>query len=408
MRFSILPFFLAFILSCSEPTSIEKKAPHLAYGDWLLQMQLDSSTTITQPVSVDSSYAFTFLNGAEAITTHPAIFGRDSFFLDMPIYHSYFVDRDPQKDLLEGFWHYPDRDPSYKIPFTASYLGQDAHDTLSLPADTLRYRIHFSPDSPDAYPAIGEFMVHDRVATGTFLTETGDYRFLHGTFENDNLVLQCFDGSHAFHFDMKVHGDSLTGVFRSGVHWKESFTGVLDNAASLRDPYEITRVVNDQPIQFTATSLTGEKVRFNRSTFTGGITLIQLFGSWCPNCLDESRFYTELHDRYAEEGLTIVPIAFERSRNFAENVIRLKRYGRELHLPFDIYIGGRASKAEASDMFPMLNAVTSFPTSLFVDRNGKIAAIHTGFNGPGTGDVFTAYKQETFALLDSLLATPKP
>lgn len=408
MRIILLSIALVLAAACTEPEDIRKPTPHLTYGDWEFKLYLDSTTTLIQPAIVDSSYAFTFLNGPERITTHPAIFGRDSFFLDMPVYHSHFIDREPDQSQLDGYWHYPDRSPDYKIPFSASYLGQDAHPKPGAFLDTLRYRITFSPGTPEAYPAIGEFLVYEQSVHGTFMTETGDYRFLHGHKTDDRLVLQCFDGSHVFHFDMHMSGDSLSGVFRSGTHYSEPFEGVLNDNTVLRDPYSLTFVTNDQPLQFTATDLSGAQQRFNRESFMGRITLVQLFGSWCPNCLDESRFYTELHQRYADQGLQIVPVAFERSRNFNENALRLKRYARELHFPFDIYIGGRASKAEASDMFPMLNAITSFPTSLFVDSDGDITAIHTGFNGPGTGQVFEDYKRETYALLDSLVATLNP
>ena len=62
---------------------------------------------------------------------------------------------------------------------------------------------------------------------GTFLTPTGDYRFLSGTIRDKSLVLNTFDGAHLFYFSATISGDSLTnGVFKSGVHYEESWAGV--------------------------------------------------------------------------------------------------------------------------------------------------------------------------------------
>jgi thiol-disulfide isomerase/thioredoxin len=384
--------------SADKPSKTE---PHLHYGHWLFTFDLNG-TSLHQPVIIDSTYSFTFINDDERITTDPAVFSRDSIFVDIPVYHSYLVSHDTTSHTLTGAWHYPDRKPGYHISFTAKAVDANTIDLGEI-TDTLRYAVTFSPKTEDAYPAVGQFYLHANGASGTFLTETGDYRFLHGSQQGDSLFLQCFDGSHVFHFAMHMTGDSLTGTFKSGVHWEEPFTGVLDPAADLRDPYQITQLTSDDPLQITATDLDGNKARFNNEWFKDSVTIVQIFGSWCPNCLDESRYYTELHKRYSSKGLRILPIAYERTTNVNENKRRLTRYIEEIHLPFPVYVGGRASKSEASNDFPMLNSISSFPTSLLVDKQGKIRAIHTGFNGPGTGAIYDAYRVKTEALIDSLL-----
>lgn len=72
-------------------------------------------------------------------------------------------------------------------------------------------------DGDEPYPAVGEFKQSGNQLTGTFLTETGDYRFLEGTVQGDKLYLSCFDGAHAFLFQGKINADSsLSGAFYSG------------------------------------------------------------------------------------------------------------------------------------------------------------------------------------------------
>ncbi|HEV2353041.1 MAG TPA: TlpA family protein disulfide reductase, partial [Puia sp.] len=53
---------------------------------------------------------------------------------------------------------------------------------------------------------------------------------------------------------------------------------------------------------------------------------------------------------------------------------------------------------------PMLDNIVDFPTTIFVGKDGKIARIHTGFSGPGTGAHYKEQQQEFRNLVDSLLA----
>ena len=52
----------------------------------------------------------------------------------------------------------------------------------------------------------------------------------------------------------------------------------------------------------------------------------------------------------------------------------------------------------------MLNHIMSYPTSIFIDRQGKIRKIRTGFYGPGTGEFYTRYIEQTDDFVSKLLA----
>ena len=51
----------------------------------------------------------------------------------------------------------------------------------------------------------------------------------------------------------------------------------------------------------------------------------------------------------------------------------------------------------------MLNHVLSYPTSIFIDKKGKVRKIHTGFNGPATGEKYTEFKKEFESFVAELL-----
>ena len=50
----------------------------------------------------------------------------------------------------------------------------------------------------------------------------------------------------------------------------------------------------------------------------------------------------------------------------------------------------------------MLNHVLSYPTTIFIGKKGKVRKIHTGFNGPATGDKFIEFKEEFTSFIDKL------
>ena len=51
----------------------------------------------------------------------------------------------------------------------------------------------------------------------------------------------------------------------------------------------------------------------------------------------------------------------------------------------------------------MLKHVLSYPTTIYIDKKGKVRKIHTGFNGPATGEKYIEFKTEFKEFTDKLL-----
>jgi hypothetical protein len=51
----------------------------------------------------------------------------------------------------------------------------------------------------------------------------------------------------------------------------------------------------------------------------------------------------------------------------------------------------------------MLKGTVSFPTTIFIDRSGKVRRIHTGFTGPGTGEHYHQFVKEFNVFMSELL-----
>ena len=264
------------------------------------------------------------------------------------------------------------------------------------------YQVDFG-EKKGSWAAVGLFEQNQELITGTFLTETGDYRYLEGNVFGNQLHLSCFDGSHAFVFRAQINGDSLNGFFYSGSSYSTTWKGIRDENAKIGDPDLLTYINSKQydlsKIQFR--SLSGFKKRIDYSK--NPLTILQIMGSWCPNCLDETNYFKEIYPIYKEHGLEIIALGFESQDSKRKRRKHLKKFKQKASIPYPMYLGGKANKKEASKKFDMLNEIISFPTTLFVNEKGDIIHVHTGFYGPGTGVYYDQYKKQTEGLIESFL-----
>ena len=134
-----------------------------------------------------------------------------------------------------------------------------------------------------------------------------------------------------------------------------------------------------------------------------------MFGSWCPNCHDEAPYLAELHRRYKDRGLSILALAFELTGDLERDTRQVEIYKRRYGIEFPVLVAGLADKKEASKAFPLLDRVRSYPTTVFMDADGRVRAVHTGFAGPATGKEHAKLRAEFERLIEELLgdgATP--
>lgn len=402
-RYTLFALLSVMLFACSSDQPAVDDHELVASGSWSMELDLDG-TLVPVRMSIDTNLSVNFYNASELISAGKLAFKNDSFYLEMPVYGTYFQGALIDAKTLGGYWHNTQKGAEYLIPFSAVHTAKSVDSYIEI-NQPIKYQVEFSPNTDDAYPAIGLFSVLNGKAEGTFITETGDYRFLEGFSSGENLTLSCFDGSHLFHFKADIKGDSLTnGVFKSGTHWTEPFSAVMNETFELTHPDSLTQVIDNSPLILNLVNTEGDFVTFQQEDFEGKVTLVQIMGTWCPNCLDESKFYGELYNEYHSQGLTIIPVAFERTDDFQTSSITLKRYLDDLGLPYQGYIGGRASKSLASEAFPMLSKIISYPTSIYIDKSGVIRKIHTGFYGPGTGMYYDRYKSSTNKFLQELLS----
>ena len=125
-------------------------------------------------------------------------------------------------------------------------------------------------------------------------------------------------------------------------------------------------------------------------------------GSWCSNCIDETNYFKELYPRYKDKGIEFIAVAFEIGSPTQKRK-RLKGFVKRCEVPYRVVLGGNKGAKEAQLIFSSLNTISSFPTTIFIDKQGRVRRIHTGFSGPGTGVEYINYKIATEKLLDEII-----
>ncbi|MCR9243388.1 MAG: TlpA family protein disulfide reductase [bacterium] len=273
-----------------------------------------------------------------------------------------------------------------------------------------RWRVRFASDpTHDAVaifgPARGGLTHVPGEITGTFLTVTGDYRFLAGTARGDDLGLAVFDGAHAFLFTGKRRDDgSLRGDFYSGSKWHDTWTAVRDDDAALPDAFTLTKARSDVDVAALSYPdvVTGESTRLG--DHFGRVTLIVLFGTWCPNCGDSGAYLKRLRTRFGARGLRVIGLAFEHGTDRARHQRVVAAYRERYAVDWPILLAGSSSKRLASQALPAVDAVRSYPTTLFLDDRGRVRAVHQGFAGPATGPIHAAQCKSFEAIVERLLA----
>ncbi|WP_339653769.1 TlpA disulfide reductase family protein [uncultured Maribacter sp.] len=403
LSFALLIIFM-LLVSCEE----KNRNPILKEGVWRVELDVMDFQVLPFNLRVNkkknSSYTMQIINAEEVIEIDEIVTNGDSIIIKTPVFEGYLAGTFTDKEIKGQFIK---ESLDRIVPFKAIYGIEDRFDSETKKNNkdvSGIWETYFSPHSNEEYIGKGIFLQNKNRVTGTFRTTTGDYRYLDGIMDGDSLKLSAFDGAHAFLFTAKVTDSSMTGIFYSGNHFKEPFVSIRNDGYELPDPDSLT-FINEgyDRLAFTFPESNGNMVSLNDDEYQNKVVIVQLMGTWCPNCLDESKFLVNYLNE--NENLKVIGLAFESAKTKEKAFKGIERLKDRIGLTYPILLAqfGSVDKVEAQQKLPMLNHVLSFPTTIFIDKKGKVRKIHTGFNGPATGDKFIEFKKNFNQLVTDLL-----
>ncbi len=221
---------------------------------------------------------------------------------------------------------------------------------------------------------------------GTLISNTGDYGHFAGSVRGDSFALAHFDGSFVYLLAGALHGDTLRGVFHAGLTTETPWIAVRSTGTPhLKAPTEITSADTTAPLRFAFPDLDGKPVTEHDPRFRGKVVLVDVFGTWCPTCHDAAPALVRLYHKYHGRGLEIVGLAYEVTGDSAIDRRQVRRYRDKFGITFPLLLAGINDTEAAAATLPQLHGFTSFPTTIFLGRDGRVRRVHAGFYGPATG-----------------------
>ncbi|GAB4011705.1 hypothetical protein GCM10028808_25920 [Spirosoma migulaei] len=361
------------------------------------------------------TYPVFALNGNERLPMDPATIEGDSLRIPMALFESELVAKIDGNTLRGVYRRRRVALPPQTLPFEAQYgvsyrfTPKEESATSATTNLTGKWATDFGSKTGkvDTVNAVGVFDQKGSRLSGTFLTPTGDYRYLSGSVIGDSLFLSCFDGSHVYLFKAKHDPatKTLKGGLWAGIAGYEAWVAHFDPKAELPDPAKLTYLKpGSKTLNASFPEPNGNIVSLSDARFKNKVTIVQIMGSWCPNCMDETNFMSPWYKKNKSRGVELVGLSFERSPEMSISGPKIERMKQRFKIDYPIVLAGTNDKAQASKALPDLNAVVAFPTTIFIDKKGQVRHIHTGFSGPGTGKYYDQYIEEFNRLVDKLVA----
>lgn len=408
----IMPkFFLALLLMVTLFDSLSQKNTAPKLGPWRVEMKHFSGILpfnfIVNPSKNQDKFNIKIQNGSEKFSLGESFFRGDSLVIPFDLYDSEIVAFLTNSKKMNGYWIMKrDGKAIFRIPLEATAGSTERYTNLK-PSKinvTGNWMADFWSDENTHSPGIGMFKQVGNSVTGTFLKPSGDYRFLQGNVSGDSLFMSYFDGSYCMQIRVKVKGKELSGNFYTGLAGKRNLKATLDPKASLPDLKKLTYLKPGfDRINFSLPDPDGNTISLQDARFKDKVVVIELMGSWCPNCIDESRFLAPYYKKNKSKGLEVIGLSFEYSDDMKISGPKIKNFIAKIGIPYPIVLAGKPDDSTIEKVLPMLHKINGYPTTFIIDKQGKVREIHTGFSGPGTGVYYTDWIQEFDKTIQALL-----
>ena len=242
--------------------------------------------------------------------------------------------------------------------------------------------------------------------TAAILRVDGDTGALSGTFRNGKFIVSHFSGARPLVLELTPQKDGSLEILRNRT---EKMVAIRDTEAKLKgipeptDPSRHSSVKDPtEPFKFSFPDITGKIITNKDERFRNKVIIVGIGGSWCPNCHDEAPFLSELYTKYHDKGLEVVELSFEEAAQQAKGFPRLLAFNKRYGVNYTVLLAG--DQADVAEKVPQIHNLNSFPTTIFVGRDGLVRSVHAGFAGAVSGVFHNSAKEEITANVERLLA----
>ncbi len=270
----------------------------------------------------------------------------------------------------------------------------------------------------------------------SILRVDGDTGAYSGTFKDGKWILSHFDGSRPGVIEVTAEQDGTLQVVahnealnralagNEGGKSNKSYTEArygddtpkyiayrpdVARAKGLPEPDNFlthTTVRNEhEKFAFEFPDVDGKLVSSEDPRFKGKVVLAVVTGTWCPNCHDEAQYLVRLDKKYRDRGLAIVALDFEEPEQQG-SLVRERAFVKQYGVKYTYLIAG--APAEMWEKVPQLVNLNTWPATIFVGRDGRVRAVHSGFASPASGEFNRQLQEEFTSKVEQLLSENAP
>jgi thiol-disulfide isomerase/thioredoxin len=343
----------------------------------------------------------TLFNGNEKFTSTSGRFVNGSLFLQWDYYASR-LEATLKDGVLDGQYFHK-RDGGH---FHAKrYAATPAISTRNVPSISGLWDLEGIQSSKGE--SAWRFIIHQTgaEASAAILRVDGDTGTLNGTYRDGKFVLSHFSGVRPALLEITPAPDGTLQLIMNG---KTRMTAVRPAEARAKglpepdDPLRHTGVKDvAEAFHFKFPDLNGRMVSESDPRFRNKVVLVEITGSWCPNCHDEAPFLVELYQKYHNRGLEIVALDFEEAEQL-QNPARLHAFIKKYGIEYTMLLCGETG--EAKDKLAQAVNWDAWPTTFFLGRDGRVRKVHAGFPSPASAELYDQVKEEFNETVGHLLA----
>jgi thiol-disulfide isomerase/thioredoxin len=233
----------------------------------------------------------------------------------------------------------------------------------------------------------------------------GDTGTLAGGWRDGKFVLSHFALARAALLEVTPQPDGSLHLVMNGTTQYTALRPAVARAKGLApptDPAQHTGVKDTSaPFRFAFKDLNGKIVAQDDARFKNKVVVINILGSWCPNCHDEAPFLVETYKKYRAKGVEVVALDFEQGDD-VQDPVRMRAFAKRYGIDYTVLLAGATT--EINDKLPQLNNFNAWPTTFFLGKDGRVAHVHAGFPSSGSGKRYAETKQEFNETVERLLA----
>ncbi len=373
-------------------------------GPWRFELKTSNAVIpfIIEFKLVKNKYYGTLRNGKETIKLNDIKIINKRVSIPLQMYQSSLEMEQPKKGRMTGLLIRHNKNPKVETPVQAIHaLNVKYPEEKNKPLIDLngKWSVTLMDEDDKKDTGVIIFEQKENELHGSILTPTGDYRYMEGFVSGSEFEAASFDGVYNYLVRGTVEKDGKleAKILSSSI---TKIEGKKDPNAELPDAYKQTQV---ESINFSFPNLAGRKVSLTDKKFKNKPIIIQFFGTWCPNCLDEMNYLIPWYNENKNRGIEIVALSFERGLSHAEAKKQLMKVQKKKKIPYTLLLAGSTSEDKPMDKVPGLKNFISFPTTVFLNKKHEVVKVHAGFTGPSTGEFYVKWKTEFNQTVNEIL-----